>query len=302
MMGIIRLDGTDPMLAWAMGGSHTGHVTVAQWIEGVLHICESTVSDSYWPTNGVQCTEYGQWIIQATAADHNVVHLPLSAESRAKYNDTASWAFIQQNLGLNYGYSNLLWGWVDTESDNYPWPLTSELHQLLPAIIGKLAPAIADLLWNQAFNFRLNTKGLNAADLYDQMYKMNLTFGQMVSIPESDEWMYTQVNNNNETVQGRSMVCDVFICSVWKAAGMLGDVPFNCAEATNWDIYTLNVFDPAYVLPPQCQAADPMLPTCQLLGTYRLRLPYYNTRSLDPNSFNNCPRGVSPDWNKPIAC
>jgi len=300
--GVIRLDGLDPMLAWAMGGSHTGHTTIAMWINNVLHVCESTTKDSYWPTNGIQCTEYTQWLTQAENADYNVVLLPLSPASRAKFNETAALQFIQQNLNLNYGFGNLLWGWVDFESDNYPYPLTWQLHELLPGLLSKISPAIADLLWNQAFNFRLQTQGLNAAELYEQAYSKGLTFGELVSLPEQDNWMYVQQNNGNQTVKGRSMVCDVFVCEAWKAGGLFGSTPFSCSEATNWDIYTLNVFDPSYVIPPQCAAADPDLPFCQLLGKYRLSLPFYNTRSVFPNSFNSCPRGQPPDWSKPVGC
>jgi hypothetical protein len=39
-IGIIRLDGLDPLLAWGMG-SVTGHTTIAHRIDGVLHVCES---------------------------------------------------------------------------------------------------------------------------------------------------------------------------------------------------------------------------------------------------------------------
>jgi hypothetical protein len=46
--GIMRLDGMDPMLAWAMGSS-TGHTTVALWIDGALHVCESTTKAPHWP-------------------------------------------------------------------------------------------------------------------------------------------------------------------------------------------------------------------------------------------------------------
>ena len=60
--GIVRLDGLDPMLAWAMG-STTGHTTVALWnrstadaADDYLMVCESTAKDVYWPVNGVQCT------------------------------------------------------------------------------------------------------------------------------------------------------------------------------------------------------------------------------------------------------
>lgn len=46
--GVIRLDGLDPMLGWAMG-STTGHTTVAiRDDDGQLYIHESTVKDDYW--------------------------------------------------------------------------------------------------------------------------------------------------------------------------------------------------------------------------------------------------------------
>jgi len=291
------------MLAWAMGGSHTGHTTLAMRdASGDLFVCESTSKDAYWPTNGIQCTPWARWLSQAQPADFNLVWLPLSAEARAAFNETAAWEFINQHIGLNYGYGNLLWGWVDSESGNYPPGLDWQVHQLLPAWLSKFSTAIADLLWNQAWNFRVGTTGLGTADIYAQMYGMGLTFGEMVSLPEQDDWMYKQVNNNNETVYGHSMVCDVFVCRVWKASGIFGDTDFQCTEATNWDIYTLSIFDSTTPLPSQCTAADPDLPFCQLNGAYRLALPYWNTRQVSTNSFNNCPRGSPPDWMKPVGC
>jgi hypothetical protein len=84
--GILRLDGLDPMLGWAMG-AHTGkdrlarsrlcwvgvgcdtrpqrrpragHTTIALRFDGELYICESTDKDSYWPNPGIQRTPYTQ--------------------------------------------------------------------------------------------------------------------------------------------------------------------------------------------------------------------------------------------------
>jgi hypothetical protein len=37
--GIVRLDGLDPMLGWAMG-STTGHTTTAIWMDGELYVAE----------------------------------------------------------------------------------------------------------------------------------------------------------------------------------------------------------------------------------------------------------------------
>ena len=95
--GIIRLDGLDPMLGWAMG-STTGHTTTALWDNGQLYVAESTANDSYWPVNGIQRTPYEQWIKQATEAGFNVVHVPLNAEYRAKYNVTAAIDFFHQSM------------------------------------------------------------------------------------------------------------------------------------------------------------------------------------------------------------
>lgn len=60
---IVRLDGLDPMLAFAMG-STTGHVTTALWMGGELYVVESTVKDSYWPVDGIQRTPWDEWLQQ----------------------------------------------------------------------------------------------------------------------------------------------------------------------------------------------------------------------------------------------
>lgn len=101
--GILRLDGLDPTLAWAMG-AHTGHTTIALWIDGELFICESTINSVYWPTNGIQKTPYRQWLDQAYNASYNVVHLPLAPAYRALFNETAAahW-FLTVAEGLPYG-------------------------------------------------------------------------------------------------------------------------------------------------------------------------------------------------------
>jgi hypothetical protein len=41
---------------------------------------------------------------------------------------------------------------------------------------------------------------------------------------------------NGEPAEGRSMVCCVFVCSLWKAAGVFGDTEINCGELTNYDV------------------------------------------------------------------
>ncbi len=77
------------------------------------------------------------------------------------------------------------------------------------------------------------------------------------------------------------MVCNVFVCAMWKASGMFDDQPaFECGETTNWDIESLNIFDSKFERPAACVAADPDLPYCQIAGNYRVKLPSYNQRAL----------------------
>ena len=80
------------------------------------------------------------------------------------------------------------------------------------------------------------------------------------------------------------MVCDVLVCETWKAGGLFGNLTdsIQCTEFTNWDAYSLNIFDTNYELPEACVAADPNLPYCQILGPYRMFLQYYNTRPMLP--------------------
>jgi len=44
----------------------------------------------------------------------NVAVLPLSEESRKKFNVTAAVEFFKKVEGLPYGYHNFLFGWIDT--------------------------------------------------------------------------------------------------------------------------------------------------------------------------------------------
>eukprot|EP01101_Sappina_pedata_P000611 TRINITY_DN10808_c0_g1_i1.p1 TRINITY_DN10808_c0_g1~~TRINITY_DN10808_c0_g1_i1.p1 ORF type:complete len:556 (+),score=249.71 TRINITY_DN10808_c0_g1_i1:125-1792(+) len=300
-IGITRLDGLDPMIVWGQGGT-TGHTTVALEIDGELNICESTVTDVYWPTDGVQCTPWPKWLDQARNASFNFVHVPLSPQMKAKFNVTAAVDFFKSVEGLPYGYNNFLFGWLDTTEDNYPCLppkyedcLSSHFMQVLAGIVDRFDPPLAHKMFNQALNKRINNDFKTTAEISQYAEtELGLTFGQLLAIPEQDNWVYDQ---------GKSMVCDVFVCSVWKAAGLFGDMTdqFQCSELTPRDVYSLNVFDGSYNRPQQCVDADPKSPLCQLGGNYTLLLPGYNTKNPYPNMGNNCP-GVPPVYKQPANC
>lgn len=218
--GIIRLDGLDPMLAWGMG-STTGHTTTALWIDGELFICESTVVDSYWPTDGIQKTPYKQWLKQAEEAGYNVVHVPLSKKYRALFDEQKALDFFNSVEGFEYGYKTMLWGWIDTIKDNYPCVpddyssvcLQWELIEPLFAVIDRYIPEISSMMYNDAWNKRIGQTSLRTAEIYKAAAEMGIESSVIPTIPEQDSWMYN-TTRFGEPAEGPAMVCCVFVCNM----------------------------------------------------------------------------------------
>jgi hypothetical protein len=103
------------MIGWAMG-SATAHIAMAMWRDGELYMCESNGASPYWPINGIQCNKYDTWIQYALAANYNVVWAPLSR--KATFNETAAWEFIENHLGIDYGWEIVLMGYLDSHEGN----------------------------------------------------------------------------------------------------------------------------------------------------------------------------------------
>jgi hypothetical protein len=65
----------------------------------------------------------------------------------------------------------MLWSWVDTIKDNYPCLpptydsvcMTWELIEPLFAYVDRKMPDISNLMWNDAWNKRVGTTGLDTA-------------------------------------------------------------------------------------------------------------------------------------------
>jgi hypothetical protein len=291
--GIIRLDGLDPMLAWGMG-SNTGHTTVALWIDGELYVCESTAVSSYWPTNGIQKTPNATWLKQAELAGFNVVHAPLNAATRALFNESAAIDFFRTVEGVNYGYYNMFWGWVDTLYDNYPCVpsdyssvcLTWEAIEPLFATIDRHIPQISSMMWNPAFNKRIGTTDLNTAQIYQTAMEVNQIPSRVIpTIVEQDEWRYN-TTRYEQPYTAPSLVCCVFVCNVWKAAGVFQGMDVNCAEQTNIDDYSLQIFEDQYE---------------QILGEWTLNLAHYNSKVPFPHMAETCPTH-GPDYIQTPSC
>jgi len=288
-----------------MGGT-TGHTTVALWFSDGLYICESQVNSSYWPTNNIQRTPWDQWVQQARLADYNYVHVPLTAQARANFNETAAQAKFYELEGIPYGYHNFLFGWIDTPADNYPCMppefdlcLSPEAVNIASGLVDRLSKAIADKMYNQALTHRVNKPWgtfNTTAQIYQYAYQqLNLTFEELVILPEQDSWIYSD---------GPSMVCDVFVCTIWKSAGLFGNLAddIQCTELTPRDVYSMNVLDTNPNNRPQiCVETDPQLPFCQLGGDYQLALPGFGTVQPYAEMNQNCP-GQPPAYSRPSNC
>jgi len=305
-LGQFSFGGFETMEAWGMGSvtSHTAIVVqnpdTKEWL-----ICEST--DPY-----IICTPFQQWIDDIGGL---LTIAPLSPSVAANFNQTAAWEYIQTVLGYSYGYMNFLWGWIDTPDSNFPclppFPDTDiclmwEQVEILTGVLESYAPPLAEIFYRQAFRLRLNnTQTLpDVASIYRYAASLGIDTPTLFSMVESDSFKYnTSFYGKNAT--GPAMVCDVFVCNVWKAAGVFDSIDsnFNCAEFTNWDAYCLDIFDPNYqqTRPLQCQQQDPNIPECQIIGDYQLAFNDYMTRTPYAHMADHCP-GQPPNYTKTPGC
>jgi len=327
-MGLMRLDGLDPMLQWAMGSS-TGHTAMALRFDGKLHIVESTSKGNYWPTNGIQKTEWNMWLKQYRAADYNVVHLPLSAESAKKFNaDAARKAFIEDYEGYDYGYANMLWSWTDVVGltdyeGNFPCIppesgfkgcLSFSAFEVLVATLEELVPSIAGKMFLPGLRRRVDLPKTATwgATLHAAHTKFDGKVYELINVPERDEWKYDTTRVVNGTVvnmEGPQRMCDALVCSMWKAGGLFEPYTkdVHCSEFTNWDAWGLKLFDTDIKnkRPQACKDADPDNDLCQIMGKYQLNLRTpmyaYNTRDVFPHIAEKCP-SMAPGYDRPAQC
>jgi hypothetical protein len=277
-IAIHRMDGLDPMIMFGTG-SHTGHSAVAAWIDDELYVLESQ-DGWYWPKHGIQRNKWDEWIQHAFDADFSVAVLPLSDEFRSKLNVTKALEFFEGAEGLDYGYRNFLFSWIDTKDKNFPDLIDHQLFLTLFGLIHKIVPSAIDTIVGEALNMRLKTKNLTISQATAEAARRNMTFEELIAVVEEEGWEYSN---------GRNYVCSCFVIGFWKAGGIFGDLPIHSTEFSPKDVYQLKIFDANYTLPDACKAADPELPYCQVLGHYKLSLKNFNQYELYAHMNENCP-------------
>jgi len=294
-----RLDGLNTLLGWAMGSTN-GHVTMALWMDGELFVVESTIQDSYWPTDYIQKTPYYTWIQQATAADMQVIWAPLNDVARKAFNETAAKQWFLDQEGFNYGFKTLVFSWLDTRKSNFPCLppdfssncLTWDMLSMIIAYLDRKVPEIGDMLWNYGFSKRVGA----GSDRYDgrrtsELFKLSVEQGvatrDLIAVVEQDTWLYN-TTRYDEPATGRVMVCCVFVCSTWKAAGLFGTLAdsINCGEMTNWDDYALDIHADTYE---------------QIVGSYSLDFNNFKVREPFAHMAEKCP-SLAPDYVRTPGC
>merc|ERR1712079_197384 len=106
---------------------------------------------------------------------------------------------------------------------------------------------------------------------------------------------------------GPSMVCDVFVCRMYKAAGVfkglfgLEDSDYQCGEMMNNDMYAMKgMFNAKPARPEACVKNDPKNALCQLTGNYTLTLQL-DKFTAHKGMYQTCPT-EAPKYERPANC
>nr|CAB3453306.1 unnamed protein product [Digitaria exilis] len=291
-----RWGGFETLEKWVTG-AFAGHTSVCLKDEkGDLWVAES----GYENDKGeeiIAVVPWDEWWAMALKDESNpqIALLPLHPDVRARFNESAAWEYVRSMVGKPYGYHNMIFSWIDTIGDNYPPPLDANLVMAVMSMWTRVQPLYAANMWNEALNKRLGTEGLDLQGIIMETERRGMSFDQLLTIPEQDEWIYSD---------GKSTTCVAFILAMYKEAGIFG--PFaesvQVTEFTIRDAYMLKIYEdnPAR-LPSWCNTESDKLPFCQILGEYRMELPEYNTIEPYAKMNENCP-SLPPTYKRPARC
>ncbi|XP_075506873.1 uncharacterized protein LOC142543465 [Primulina tabacum] len=292
-----RWGGFETLEKWVTG-AFAGHTAVCLKDElGNLWVGESGHENEKVAKKVIVVIPWDDWweLALKDTSNPQIALLPLHPEVRARFNNSAAWEYARQMSGKPYGYHNMIFSWIDTVADNYPPPLDAHLVISVMSMWTRMQPTYAANMWNEALNMRLGTEDLDLYGIITETEKRGITFDQLLTVPEQDEWVYSD---------GQSTTCVAFILAMYKAAGVFGPISnsIQVTEFTIKDAYMLKIFENNKTnLPNWCNNDEDQLPFCQLLGEYKMELPFYNTLEPYANMNENCP-SLPPTYERPVRC
>ncbi|RZC93198.1 hypothetical protein C5167_029175 [Papaver somniferum] len=259
-------------------GRWGGFETLEKWVTGAFaghtSVCLKDDSGKLWGEEIIVVIPWEEWWELALKDNSNphIALLPLHPDMRAKFNATAAWAYARIIKPVkNVSVVSLMSMWT------------------------RVQPAYAANMWNEALNKRLGTEGLDLYGILDETEKRGITFDHLLTIPEQDDWVYSD---------GKSTTCVAFILEMYKEAGLFGPIAssIQVTEFTIRDAYVLKLFENNQTrLPIWCNNENDQLPFCQILGEYRMELPQYNTIEPYAKMNENCP-SLPPTYERPVKC
>ncbi|CAI5964173.1 unnamed protein product [Closterium sp. NIES-64] len=325
---------TDAAGSGAGGGGDRGE-GVGDGKEGELWVAESgRISVAGRPEIAVE--RFSEWWrrMQRDPSGQHVVVLRLGEEGRRRWDNGRAWAFVRAMEGRQFGYHNIMFSWIDTPANNFPPPINENTVAALAAVWSRVQPEYAARIWNEALNRRLGTQNLSLEQVLVECQRQNISFGQLLALPEQDSWRYSD---------GLSLSCVAFALRVWKEAGVFGPMGdnINVSEFTIRDAYQLQLFaSNASHLPSWCFSQDQSEEEqagkedklgrkgirgtreamemghsttrgvegvggarawCQLLGKWRFDLPGFNSIPLYAHMNERCPT-LPPNYMRPSSC
>lgn len=117
--------------------------------------------------------------------------------------------------GYPYGFHNFIFGWLDTPDKNLPSVLDVDFTLFVFSFLENIIKDGIDSLIGEGLNKRLGTTKLSIAELAVEMVNRNITFGELLSVVERDEWIYSD---------GPSMVCSAFVAGIYQSGGLLRNI------------------------------------------------------------------------------
>lgn len=162
--------------------------------------------------------------------------------------------------GQPYGYAIFLFGYLDTPEDNFPQLTDSNSWATFISTLNSIpdiGPKAINKIWTRAMAKRLGMpEGQNWPDVIAEATKRGMTMGEVMAIPEQEEWLYDGFHQYN---------CSGLVTALLYHGGLFGDptkIKIVPQEFTPKDVIQLNIYDKDYKLPAECAANDPDLPYC----------------------------------------
>ena len=288
---IYRFDGIDNMIHIG-SGSRAGHTAIAMWKDDELYIVESQ-NAAYWPVLGVQKTPWDEWMKLAHNADYNVVLLPMKEEFAAKFDVEKAWAWFDHVVGLDYGFHNFLFVWLDAPTKNLPYFIDFDSLTILIDIYALIRPQDIKLIFLEALNRRLSAQATSISDIWEELFIRDMTFEEAMAIVEEEGWQYSN---------GLNYVCSTLVTSLLRRGGMFGDMNINSTEFTPKDLYQLEFFDNSGKnLPKECTGENAKFGYCQVMGKVRMDLGEVGFVAPYEHMNEHCPT-IAPEYERAKGC